>query len=354
MDILGDVLSEFLLDFPLFLAFLTIPHVLHTLLKVYGAARQYPKSFLGGLVIKTDKLLISISSRAYIIRALKIIGLLIIAFILLIPVYEISKFVSRIPLLYSLATVVFIALDIYAFTIFHKKGNKVGRLVTACLSIIIILCTAFVLYNFSGIQTEATDSSEVIDFLSEAGSSSETSTSSEKETISSTSASSSESQSPADPEVAKVENQRMNGLVYTGEVKLSTMIPHGYGKAVYDNGDIYEGNWENGVKSGVATYIWADNDNDEENNRRFEGTFKGNTHTDGTYYNWQDGNGNIGNYTGSLQNGVFEGFGSFEYLDDEHKGDRFEGTYKEGKGWDGIYTFQSGYTAEVKEGKLVE
>jgi hypothetical protein len=39
---------------------------------------------------------------------------------------------------------------------------------------------------------------------------------------------------------------------YTGSWQLSK--PHGYGKAVYNNGDVYEGNFEKGERCGFGTY----------------------------------------------------------------------------------------------------
>ena len=40
---------------------------------------------------------------------------------------------------------------------------------------------------------------------------------------------------------------------------------HGYGKVTFSNGDVYVGNWEDGVKHGYGKYTWADGDTYEGN-----------------------------------------------------------------------------------------
>lgn len=49
-------------------------------------------------------------------------------------------------------------------------------------------------------------------------------------------------------------------LDYYGQITRSndTLTPHGVGREIWQNGDMYEGQFENGVKSGFGRYIWAD------------------------------------------------------------------------------------------------
>lgn len=47
---------------------------------------------------------------------------------------------------------------------------------------------------------------------------------------------------------------------YTGEVGNDGTTPNGNGKMVWDNGNIYEGQWLNGIKQGTGKLIWANGD----------------------------------------------------------------------------------------------
>ena len=116
-----------------------------------------------------------------------------------------------------------------------------------------------------------------------------------------------------------------DGGVYEGDGTLFTKKRHGKGKMVYANGDIYEGEWVDDVRSGQGTltrkkYL--------SQNYCYTGEWKN---------DMQNGKGTLteGNriYEGDFVNGKYEGkgrltkkVGSYSYEGD------FKGGYKEGNG----------------------
>ncbi len=91
---------------------------------------------------------------------------------------------------------------------------------------------------------------------------------------------------------------------------------NGFGKVIFENGDIYEGNWVNGKKEGKGTFTYT----------------------------------NIGIYTGQYANDVRSGKGKFSFLN----GDIYEGSWVDDKiQGQGTYTFKSGetYIGQYANGK---
>lgn len=91
---------------------------------------------------------------------------------------------------------------------------------------------------------------------------------------------------------------------------------HGYGKWIGANGDVYEGQWVNGVKEGFGTYTDADG-------HRYVGGFKGDCRDGQCTFTYFDGS----TYEGSYVNDKKEGYGVFTYAD----GQKYEGQWVSGK-----------------------
>lgn len=99
-----------------------------------------------------------------------------------------------------------------------------------------------------------------------------------------------------------VRNRRECEGVYTGYLKFG--VKQGQGKMVFDNGVIYEGNWESGQLWGRATARWPEG-------VMYQGDWEnGNINGKGTYY-FADGT----IYAGEFQNGMFHGRGTLTYPD---------------------------------------
>jgi len=136
-----------------------------------------------------------------------------------------------------------------------------------------------------------------------------------------------------------------NGDTYEGS--WSQGKKNGTGKMTYRNGDTYNGSWENDMKHGHGVYTWNNGcvyDGDYKNDKRNgAGTFKNWT---GTIYNgelW------TGEYYGLHVNNIFEGYGKFTITN----GDVFEGIFRDGKAWDGIYT-RDGEDYEIRNGVQIQ
>ena len=107
----------------------------------------------------------------------------------------------------------------------------------------------------------------------------------------------------------------------------------GKGYIYYSNGDIYNGNIEEGMKNGEGEIIY-------NNKNRFKGKFKENKE--------YEGEGNIyylngDEYEGEIRNGLKEGEGIII----RKNGDKFKGIWKEDKEYTGIYYIN-------KNGKNIE
>ena len=147
-----------------------------------------------------------------------------------------------------------------------------------------------------------------------------------------------------------------DGSKYTGEWKDSK--PHGRGKMEFPDGNIYEGNFGNGLKEGHGVFRWADD------GTIYDGSWK-NDKKDGTgVYRWADGD----IYDGSWKNDKREGRGVDTYavdgeLLDELGGcsynakDKIDGVFKESKRHGACtYTFFNGETfpCTFVEGRCAE
>ena len=129
---------------------------------------------------------------------------------------------------------------------------------------------------------------------------------------------------------------------------------------VYEDGT-YEGNFENGLKSGTGTYIYKNGDkyiggfkNDEKSGIGAYYYNNGESYIGNFYKNKKDGKGCYyyiegDKFDGKFKKGKAEGFGKFYYSN----GDRYFGHYKyDIKNGHGTYYYQDGkrYVGEFKEG----
>jgi hypothetical protein len=151
-----------------------------------------------------------------------------------------------------------------------------------------------------------------------------------------------------------------DGDVYEGEWKDG--VPHGHGKMVYSDGDVYEGEWKDGVPHGHGKMVYSDGD-------VYEGEWKdGDPHghgkqkySDGTVYdgNWIDGtpnghckvtyaNGNV--YDGEFYRQDKNGHGKFTLAD----GTIYNGNWIDGTPnghFKATYTTGVTYEGESKDGR---
>ena len=102
--------------------------------------------------------------------------------------------------------------------------------------------------------------------------------------------------------------------IYTGSLN-NNCQPHGFGKMVFENGTIFEGNWDNGELRGYGKKTYSDGS-------IIEGNFVGDKIVYGkdSYIQWANG----ASYRGQTdENGVFNGNGKFIFED----GTSYEGTF---------------------------
>jgi len=128
---------------------------------------------------------------------------------------------------------------------------------------------------------------------------------------------------------------------YTGERHPESQERHGKGRAELPNGDVYNGDYENGKRHGKGVYKFkksgAKYDGSwEEGKKQGEGTF---TYPDGSIYEgtWTDdlrsGTGtytypNGDTYEGGWANGAKDGYGVYTYAE---TGSKYEGAWSNGK-----------------------
>lgn len=121
-------------------------------------------------------------------------------------------------------------------------------------------------------------------------------------------------------------------------------LKHGYGKEVFPNGRIYEGDYVNDKMQGQGTYVFANGD-------KYEGGWFDNLrHGEGVMF---FANGDV--YKGAFVNGIREGHATWRYAD---SGNVYEGEIKQSKrdgqgtmtyGNGDVYT--GGWKKDVKHGK---
>lgn len=107
--------------------------------------------------------------------------------------------------------------------------------------------------------------------------------------------------------------KRMGDGTYTGYMVTGT--PHGQGKMVWDNGNVYEGNWKDGLINGQGKMVWNNGD-------LYEGNWKDGQYNGQGKVQWS--NGDV--YEGEWQNGLYHGQGKLRWKD----GNTYEGAFQNG------------------------
>ena len=106
-----------------------------------------------------------------------------------------------------------------------------------------------------------------------------------------------------------------NGDVYEGE--WADGLPHGQGVQRYQNGNVFEGQFEHGLKQGMGTFTFKSGD-------RYEGAYQqGKMSGQGTFF-YADGE----KYIGSFKADAIEGMGRYVDANDSILG---EGVWKAGE-----------------------
>jgi hypothetical protein len=132
-------------------------------------------------------------------------------------------------------------------------------------------------------------------------------------------------------------NEISKGIRFQGSI--ISGLRQGYGRNVWENGDVYEGEWVNDTQSGWGRNIWVDGSS-------YIGMYKNNQKDGIGEYFWEDGTAYIGEwkdnnihgigkyswadgrmYLGYWNQGVMHGFGLFSWKD----GRKYEGFWKDGK-----------------------
>lgn len=115
-----------------------------------------------------------------------------------------------------------------------------------------------------------------------------------------------------------------------GEPKSTSTEFTGVGKALYTNGDEYEGAFENGTRHGKGVYKYYNRYGFDE----FHGTFENNMRTGLGRHTYKKG----GFYHGNFKNNLRHGEGTFKYAN----GDIYSGMWKDGKkDGKGTYVFNT-------------
>ena len=152
-----------------------------------------------------------------------------------------------------------------------------------------------------------------------------------------------------------------SGQKYTGEWLLDKK--HGNGVMTWPNGDKYSGQWLNDKKHGEGAYVWANGNkyngewefdmrngfgvNTWKSGDTYSGQWVKGTRTGKGEYRWANGDAYIGEY----KNGVRDGEGIFKWKN----GTIYEGNYKENRReGNGLLKYSNGdvYEGEFKGGNL--
>ncbi|MBQ8576530.1 MAG: hypothetical protein IJ449_00965 [Clostridia bacterium] len=133
-----------------------------------------------------------------------------------------------------------------------------------------------------------------------------------------------------------------NGDVYTGTLNNSLRM-EGEGTLEYSTGDVYEGEFENGVISGEGTFRYANGD-------VYEGAFLNGAKNGQGVYTWFDGS----TYTGAFVDDKKEGWGVYVWSDGSSYSGEYVNELKEGTG---TYRFANGdvysgtFVADARSGQ---
>ncbi|KAH6586547.1 hypothetical protein BASA50_000501 [Batrachochytrium salamandrivorans] len=103
---------------------------------------------------------------------------------------------------------------------------------------------------------------------------------------------------------------------------------HGIGKAIFPNGDIYEGRYAQGKREGQGSYKW-------KAEHRYNGMYSDNQRHGVGYFVYPDGS----KYKGDFIAGKRHGNGTYVYSNGDAYQGSWEADFKSGRG---IYTFQNG------------
>ena len=137
------------------------------------------------------------------------------------------------------------------------------------------------------------------------------------------------------------------GYKYVGEWKNNKR--HGQGIFTFGpgdrEGDTYEGEFKDGVFHGQGTYTFRYG---EWKGDKYVGEWKNDVVEGQGTYTWANGN----KYVGGWKADVFHGKGTFTWAN----GDKFEGEYKDGKKYNGLFTFSpdSDWAGDTYEGQYNE
>lgn len=116
------------------------------------------------------------------------------------------------------------------------------------------------------------------------------------------------------PPAAKIQLLLPGGVAYEGDVFAN--LPHGQGKATYDNGDCYEGGWQRGKRHGKGVLTFA-------KGGQWVGEFRDNKPRNGSgIYHY-----NNGIYKGAFVDGLRHGKGEFCRND----GECYQGDWQQGQ-----------------------
>jgi len=122
--------------------------------------------------------------------------------------------------------------------------------------------------------------------------------------------------------------KKYKDAIYRGWLDPETYARNGFGVMEYDNGRVYEGSWENDLRTGKGYEMYS-------NRNLYQGEFlRGKAHGKG-HYQWANGEF----YDGAWIQGQKDGYGEWKSHDDE----TYIGHWKEGKAsGKGCYTWKNG------------
>mmetsp|Transcript_31613 Transcript_31613/g.46650 ORF Transcript_31613/g.46650 Transcript_31613/m.46650 type:complete len:757 (+) Transcript_31613:66-2336(+) len=135
-----------------------------------------------------------------------------------------------------------------------------------------------------------------------------------------------------------------DGRTYDGEWRHGRW--HGFGQAVFLNGDTYEGEYKFDQRHGRGKYCWKDG-------RLYDGEFKEDRRQGKGYFKWPDG----ATYDGDFVQGKREGYGQYNFMDGGYyKGSWLDGRY-EGFGeciWNDGRSYKGEWRAGMAHGRGAE
>ena len=110
---------------------------------------------------------------------------------------------------------------------------------------------------------------------------------------------------------------------------------HGKGCMSYNDYSKYQGNWQNNQRTGYGVCWFANGD-------RFIGLWKFDKMMRGTYSIAESGDW----YDGEIKDGMFDGYGKYYWK----SGDFFDGTFLNGKPFNGVLISKDGKMSEIIDG----